>query len=47
MHMVVAQSCKKYHTLNYIHVRAIKVENKVLYNIGYIYEHAKIVDVVA
>ena len=32
--MVVAQPCKKYKTFYYTHISAIKVENKVLYNIG-------------
>ena len=34
-HMIIAQPCEKYHTFYYTHIlRAIKVENKVLYNIG-------------
>ena len=36
MYMVVAQPCEKYHIFYYSHIRAIKVDNKVLYDIGYI-----------
>ena len=34
VHMVVAQPCEKYHTFCYSYVRAVKVENGVLYDIG-------------
>ena len=36
MHMVVAQPCEKYHTFYYNHIRAIEVDNKVLYDTDYI-----------
>ena len=32
--MVIALLCEKYHTFYYNHIRALKVENKVLYDIG-------------
>ena len=32
--MVVSKFCKKYHTFCYSYIRAVKVENRVPYDIG-------------